>query len=175
VYDYRDSKIKKAIWLLKYNGKKRLANIFAEILYGRILEELADLVKLDNFNYVILVPIPLSLKRLRERGFNQSLLICKKLIALDKENKKSKNRNFGLVEKALVKTKDIEHQTRIENRQKRMENIIGSFAIKNAEQIKNRNIILIDDVTTTGATLSEAKKILRQAGAKKIIAFTVAH
>jgi len=69
----------------------------------------------------------------------------------------------------------MEHQAQIENRQKRIKNIIGSFAVKNKDIIKNRNIILIDDVTTTGATLNEAKKVLREAGAKKIIAFTIAH
>jgi len=57
--------------------------------------------------------------------------------------------------------------------------LLGSFAIKNTEKnsnlIKKRNVILIDDIITTGATLAEAKKILKQAGARKIIAFTVAH
>ena len=56
-----------------------------------------------------------------------------------------------------------------------MKNLIGSFIVKNKEEIKNRNIILIDDITTTGATLNEARKTLKKAGAKKIVAFTVAH
>ena len=79
----------------------------------------------------------------------------------------------------LIKIKDIEHQARIKDRKERIKNIIGSFAIKNPEKnielIKNKNVILIDDILTTGATLSEARKVLKQAGARKIIAFTVAH
>ena len=169
IFDYRDPIIKKSIWFLKYRGKKRLAKVFAELLYGKISEELADLSTLQNFNKPILIPIPLALKRKRERGFNQAEIICKNLIKLDVE------KNFKLEKNVLIKPKDTEHQAKIEDRSKRLKNIIGSFAIKNSEKIKGKNIILIDDVCTTGATLSEARKILKQVGAKKIIAFTIAH
>ncbi len=169
LFDYRDLKIKKAIWLLKYKGKRKLANIFAEIMYGRILEELADLKQLENFNESILIPIPLAPRRQRERGFNQATLICNELVKLDK------NVNFNLEKNILIKPKDTEHQARIEDRSKRLKNIIGSFVVKNKELVAGKNIILIDDVTTTGATLNEAKKTLKQAGARKIIAFTIAH
>ena len=169
LFDYRHPPIKKALWLLKYKGKSRLANIFGEVMYGRILEELADFTQFENFREPILIPIPLAPKRERKRGFNQVTLICNALVKLDQ------NINFKLEKNILIKPKDTEHQARIEDRTKRLKNIIGSFALKNREQIKNRNIILIDDITTTGATLSEARKTLKQAGAKKIIAFTIAH
>jgi ComF family protein len=169
LFDYRHPPIKKAIWLLKYQGKKRLADVFAEAMYGRMLEELADLAQFENFREPILIPIPLAPKRQRERGFNQATFLCEKLVKLDTDI------NFKLEKNVLWKPKDTEHQARIEDRGKRLENIIGSFRVMNEEKIKGRNIILIDDVTTTGATLSEAKKILKNAGAKKIIAFTVAH
>jgi ComF family protein len=169
LFDYRHPPIKDAVWLLKYKGKKRLAIIFAEVMYGRILEELADLSVMENFTDILLIPIPLSKARMWERGFNQAELICKELIALDE------NKNFKLENGVLIKTNDTKHQARIENRAERLRNIVGSFSAQNVEQIKNKNIILIDDVTTTGATLREAKKILEQNGARKVIAFTVAH
>lgn len=169
IYDYRHENIKKAMWLLKYKGKKRLTSVFGKVLYERILEELADLSQMENFREPILISIPLSKKRLRERGFNQAELICKKLIELDAGN------NFKLESKVLIKIKETEHQARIKDRSKRLKNIIGSFSVQNKECIENRNIILIDDVTTTGATLNEAKKVLKQSGAKKVIAFTIAH
>ena len=169
LFDYRHPPIKKAIKLLKYKGKFRLANVFAEIMYGRILEELADLKIFENFCEPILIPIPLAPKRFHERGFNQAMLICNELVKLDK------NENFKLEKNILLKPKDGEHQARILDRNKRLKNIIGSFCVKNPEIIKNKNIILIDDVTTTGATLNEAKKTLKKAGAKKVIAFTIAH
>lgn len=180
LYDYRHPPIKKAIWFLKYKGKKRLANIFAEVMYDKILEELSELEIMENFRDPILIPIPLSSKRYRERGFNQAELICRELIKINNlRHSVDEKINFSLENNILIKPKETEHQARIENRSKRMKNIIGSFSIKNTEEnihkIKNRNIILIDDVTTTGATLNEAKKVLKQSGTRKIIAFTVAH
>ena len=186
LYDYRHPPIKKALWVFKYNGKKRLANIFAENIYEKILEELSDLSVMENFTNAILIPIPLSSKRYRERGYNQAELICKELIKLDHLSpplaplsinkwRGVRGEVFSLETSVLIKPKETEHQARIENRTQRLKNIIGSFAVKNEEKIKKRNIILIDDITTTGATLAEAKKVLKQAGARKVIAFTVAH
>ena len=168
LYDYRHPLVKKSIWLLKYKNKRNVAEIFAESLYGRILEELADLSRMENFRDPVIIPIPLAKKRMHERGFNQSLLISKKISKLS-------SGNLILEKDVLIKPKDTEHQARIENRNERLKNIVGSFRVINEEKIKNRNIILIDDVTTTGATLGEAKKVLKQAGARKVIAFTVAH
>ena len=169
LFDYRHPPLKKALWLLKYRGKKRLANIFAEIMYGKILEELSDLAIMQNFRDVIIIPIPLSALGLRERGYNQAELIAKKLSELDG------NINFKIEKHILIKNKETKHQARIKNRNERLRNLSGAFAVKNELLIKNRNIILIDDITTTGATLNEAKKILKKAGTRKIIAFTVAH
>jgi ComF family protein len=169
LYDYRHPLVKKAVWLLKYKRKKRLANIFAEAMHERILEELSDLGIIENFYDPILIPIPLAPKRQRERGFNQAELICEKLIELDK------NVNFKLKKNILIKPKDTEHQARIKDRQKRLKNLTGSFTVRNPQFVKDKNLILIDDVSTTGATLNEARKTLKQAGAKKIIAFTIAH
>lgn len=171
VYDYRHPMIKKSLWLLKYKNKKRLAEIFAEILYEKILEELSELSLMENFVKPILIPIPLSQIRYRERGYNQAELICEALIKLDREN------ILSLKGDTLIKPKETAHQALIKDRRERIKNIIGSFAIQEAKAnfIQNRNIILIDDILTTGATLSEARKVLKQAGARKVIAFTVAH
>lgn len=171
LYDYRHPPIKKSIHFLKYKGKKTLANTFAQTLYPRILEELSDLTLMENFYNPILIPIPLSRKRHKERGYNQSELICKNLARLDKEV------NFKLEKDILIKNKETKRQAHIKDRRARLNNLIGSFSINKEKinKIKNKNIILIDDVFTTGATLGEAKKILKKFGAKKVIAFTIAH
>lgn len=191
LYDYRHPIIKKSLWLLKYKGKRRLANIFAEIIYGKILEELSELSILENFTEPVIIPIPLSLERYRERGFNQTELICQEIVRLSKTNHLTppsapplltKERGLGgevfiLATNVLLKPKDTTHQALIKDRNTRLKNLIGSFYIKERAEnkIKNKNIILIDDITTTGATLNEARKVLKQAGARKVIAFTVAH
>ena len=186
--DYRHPPVKKALWLLKYKGKKGVAKIFAELLYGQILEELSELSLLENFREPLLMPIPLSRKRRNERGYNQAELICKEIVKIHLSPSPSPWQGEGgqgpgevwtLETNILIKPKETEHQARIKDRGIRLKNIIGSFAVKNSREntnrIKDRNIILIDDITTTGATLNEARKILKAAGARKIIAFTVAH
>lgn len=191
IYDYRHPAIKKSLWLLKYKGKKRLAKLFAEIIYDKILEELSELSIMENFREPILIPIPLSPKRYRERGYNQAQLLCEEIIKINNlrysidigdVNKNTDIRHgvyLQLENNILIKIKDTIHQARIKDRRLRLKNLSDSFAIKNAEKnislVKNRNIILIDDITTTGATLNEAKKVLKQSGVRKIIAFTVAH
>ncbi len=181
LFDYRHLPIKKSMWLLKYSGKKRLANVFAEVMYGKIMEELSELNVLKNFREPILIPIPLSKKRYRERGYNQAELICKKLIEIDSNTHlrysvdAEPQKNFSLGKNILIKIKETEHQANIKDRRERLKNLSGSFSVKNPEIINGRNIILIDDVLTTGATLNEARKILKQSGARKVIAFTVAH
>lgn len=182
LYDYRHPIIKKSLWLLKYKGKKRLANIFAEIIYEKILEELSELSVMENFIEPMLIPIPLSPKRYKERGYNQAELICRELLKI---NDIRHGVYLKLENNILIKTKETEHQARIKDRRIRLKNLSGSFAVKNEKKndkknknidlIKGRNIILIDDITTTGATLNEARKVLRKAGARKVIAFTVAH
>ena len=172
LFDYRHPPIKKSIWLLKYKNKRALANVFAEIIYDKIIEELSELSVMKNFYEPVLVPIPLSSKRYRERGYNQAELICRELVNID-------NLRHGVDMKMekniLVKIKETEHQVKIKERGERLKNLSGSFSVKNEKLIKGKNIILIDDVTTTGATLNEARKTLKNFGAKKIIAFTVAH
>lgn len=167
MFEYRHPAIKNAIGLIKYKGKKKILQTFAEPLYGKMLEEIADLKLLENFISPILIPIPLSRKRLRKRGFNQSEILCKELMKLDKD------KIFNFDPNILVKQKETNHQAHTKSRAERMINLEGSFSV--AHPISGRNIILIDDVLTTGATLREAKKVLEGSGAKRVIAFTIAH
>ena len=171
IFNYRHPPIRKALWLLKYKGKKRLAQTFAENMHPYILEDISELALMENFREPFLIPIPLSHARQRERGYNQAELLCDALALLDGSE------NFEVIKNVLLKIKDTKRQAHIENRGERLKNIVGAFAVKESERekIKDRNIILIDDISTTGATLHEARKILKEAGARKVIAFTIAH
>lgn len=170
LFDYRHPPIKKAVWMLKYKNKRDLSKTFAEAIYPEILEELGDLSTLENFKRPILIPIPLSPERMSERKFNQAELIARHILEEDGENK-----SFILANDVLEKPKETKHQAHQKEKRQRLLNIVGTFRVKNKEKVFGKNIILIDDVTTTGATLSEAKKVLRESGAKKVIAFTLAH
>ncbi|MFA6397857.1 MAG: ComF family protein [Candidatus Paceibacterota bacterium] len=167
VFDYKDPIIKKVIKMFKYKNKRGLANILAKPLNDKLLEEISDLGIFENFKNPILIPIPLSRKRLKERGYNQSELLAKELVLL--------NKDFKMQTDILFKTRETKSQASIKNRNERLNNLKDCFSIKNKELIKNKNIILIDDIVTTGSTIKEARNILKSNGARKIIALTVAH
>ena len=152
--NYQDAVLKKALWMLKYQGVKQLAKPLAELIRERIWK------KLETENWLV-VPVPLSKNKLRHRGYNQAELIAKEL---------SDNVRADI----LFKKFHTKSQVEVKNKEERLANIIGSFEIKNPEKIKGKKIILIDDVLTTGATMREAKKVLKQAGAKKVVGVVVA-
>lgn len=154
--------------MLKYRNKKGIADVLAKAAYDRLLEELSDLAVFENFNNPILIPIPLYKKRLKKRGYNQAELLAREI------TKRSDN-VFALATNVLHKIRETKSQVEIRDKKERLKNLRGAFAVKNPETIHGRNIILIDDVTTTGTTLNEAKKVLEKAGARKVIGVTVAH
>lgn len=169
LFDYRNDVVHKGIWLLKYRHSKSMGKIFGNLLYDRVLEELGDEGMLHNFTDPLLIPIPLSKKRLRERGFNQSEVIAQEMSYRDR------GQTFTLKPSVLYRTRDTGSQVSIKDRAKRLENMRRCFAVNDKKKVAGRNIILIDDVTTTGATLQEAKRALMNAGARRVIGLTVAH
>lgn len=169
IFDYKNRNIRDLIWKLKYRGVKQIAEIFGVLLYERILAEIAEEGLFKNVARTILAPIPVSAKKLKSRGFNQCELIAKAIVNLDRENL------FIYLPNLLTKTKETKSQMSIRNRSERLENIKNSFAVKNAEEVRGKHIILIDDITTTGATLAEGRQVLLNAGARDVKAFVIAH
>lgn len=168
--DYGDETAKKAIWMLKYRGAKNLAEPLAEMLNTRCLTKL----EIRNTGDWLIVPVPLSKNRLKERGYNQAELIAKHLFEKLKSKTDFDSTEARLRCDVLYKIKDTPAQVSVKNRKERLKNLDGAFAVKNPELVEGKNIILIDDVSTTGATLREVRKTLKLAGAKKIIALVVA-
>lgn len=166
-FDYHDALVRQAVWELKYRGNKKIARLLGVALYDELIAFLEEFAPLMSFTEPLLVPIPLSKTRESERGFNQCELLTDVLMELDC------GRNFTLSH-GLAKIKDTPSQTKSDTRKKRLENLKDCFAADEGV-VKGRNIILIDDVVTTGATLGEARGTLLRAGARKVIAFTIAH
>lgn len=162
--DYNNPLVKKLILKFKYTSFAReLAKPLAKILISHFLLTEFPLRKM-NF---ILVPIPLIRKRLKWRGFNQAEEISKEI-----------SRFFQLpVENFLIREKEREPQMKIQDLKKRKENIKGVFSCHSPEKVKGKKILLIDDVCTTRATLEEAARVLKKAGAKQVwgavIAFSI--
>ena len=168
VWSYKNKYIKKLLWLLKFKGQFSSIKELVPTLYDYLHDELIESKIFEALDSPILVPIPISKKRMRYRGYNQSLIIGKFLI-------KESDNKFTLDKNILEKVFDRAPQNTIKNKRQRFENIKNTFKIKNGADVTNKFIILIDDITTTHATLIEAKKVLDKAGAKKVLAITIAH
>ena len=159
--NYDDPVIQNLIHSFKYRKFETLSFILGEILI-QYIEELIRNSALEIRNFSV-IPIPLHSKRERERGFNQAELLSKKIAS---------RFNLPLL-KNLRRVKETDPQVGKKG-EDRLKNIEGCFAIREPEEIRSKNIILIDDVFTSGATINEAVRILKEAGAKKIIALVVA-
>lgn len=119
-----------------------------------------------NFSeYSLIVPVPLHIKKLRERGFNQSLVLARGI-----GKKYCLPVNFSL----LKRSKFTLTQTGL-NKAEREKNIKGAFVVPDKNKVAGESIILIDDVYTTGATINECTKVLLRAGAQKTAVLTLAH
>lgn len=169
VFDYRDPVIKKAIWELKYHHKRYLGEKLGQLLYEYLIEDIGDMKTYVAGRAILVIPTPISNKKTKLRGYNQALAIAKGFC------NSAPVKTFEIKNNIIFKKIDTLPQARITNRKKRLENVHDVFGIKNKEEIKDRTIIIIDDVTTTGGTLNEIMKILKKSGAKKIIGFAVAH
>jgi len=113
----------------------------------------------------VIVPLPLSAKRERERGFNQSFLIAKHI---------ADRFSLPVASGALARSRHAKPQSEIKGIEARKKNVEGCFSVADAGPVAGRNIILVDDVVTSGATLSEAARVLKGAGARRILALAVA-
>lgn len=161
---YKSPTIQNAIRTLKYRKSKIVAETLADLIYDNLKDKLLLEIKLTGGNSCI-IAVPLSKKRLKQRGFNQAKLIAQYL---------SDKLNIPLANDVLYKNKETISQVQIKNREKRLKNLKGVFAIKNPLLIKDKTIFLVDDVSTTGATIEECRKTLMAAGAKKVIGMVVA-
>jgi ComF family protein len=144
----------------KYGSKDYLGFTLNRLLTEFIREYDLPLSVLD-----LIVPVPLHKTRLREREYNQAEILSRHLAG---EFKKE------LVPDILIRNRYTKTQTELES-DKRPENVRGSFSINKATLLKNKNILLVDDVLTTGATSSEAAAVLKEAGAKIVFVLTVAN
>jgi len=168
-FDYHDGIVRRGVWELKYRGKYGWADIFGTLAYEKLLEELSDAVLFAGWRDPLVVPVPLAPRRLRERGYNQSALVARALVHAGEGA-----HTFTLVENALVRTRETPQQMEIKDRAHRMKNVEGAF-MANSEIVYGKNILVIDDVSTTGATLRACRDALLSAGARHVILISIAH
>lgn len=147
-----------AIHQFKYAGKSHLAESL-----GPVLASFAE-VWLGNTNGFLTMPVPLHPRRLRERGFNQSLLLSRHVAS---------RLGTDLDYLSLRRAIHTLPQTGLDKDQRR-KNIRKAFALNVTEPLKDRDILLVDDVATTGNTLNECARILKRGGCGRVLALVLA-
>ena len=150
--------LKEAIHRFKYGGVFPLVRVFGDLLQPP-LQALSQDYSMD-----VMIPVPLHIRRLRERGFNQALLLVKEL---------NKRTGITYAERALQKVHDTPVQSALKKKE-RKKNLRGAFQVKDQETIQGKAVVLVDDVYTTGATVNECSRALLKAGAAKVAVLTVA-
>ena len=154
----KDKELQQIIHALKYDRKFQIGIFLGENL-GKHFKS-----KFKNWNINLIVPIPLHHLRKAERGFNQSYYIAKGISAITA---------IPVNTKTLKRIRFTQSQTTLGMNEREI-NVEGAFTIKYKEDIKEKNILLIDDVITTGATTNECGKVLLGSGARQIFAASIA-
>ena len=157
LYKY-DGIIRKLILQYKFKDKS--------YLYKMFLENIKNNEKMYLFlkKYDIIMPVPISNKRMKERGYNQSSLLAKEMAKL---------LGIEYKENCLIKMKDIVPQSRLKKEDRQL-NVQDVYGIKNIKYTENKKVLLVDDIFTTGSTVNECSKTLKRSGAVEIGVFTIA-
>ena len=158
VTEYNDA-MRRLIHLFKYRHKTLLRKTFGFLMHQFITSYQINLTEID-----CLIPLPLHSSRQRERGFNQAELLAELL---------APRLNVPVVRNNLKRTVPTQNQARL-GLKERFTNIHDAFTITRPQELSDRNILLVDDLLTTGATASEAAKAIKNAGAARVGIFTLA-
>jgi ComF family protein len=163
-YGSYESGLRELIHLLKYGGVRPAANVLGRMLAEAIASLEPDLPA----ESLAVVPVPLHRTKLRQRGFNQAELIARAALKIGPQTDR-----LRLCAGALERKRETASQIGLTSHQRR-ENLRGAFEVAQPESVKAREVLVVDDVFTTGATVSECARVLRRAGATKVWVATVA-
>lgn len=152
---YHDARVTALVWEIKYHANRRALRFAA----GLLAEELVSIAA-EELGEPLLIPIPMHPVRLRERGWNQTELLCEAAL-------KHLPNSFEYALTLLVRTKNTPLQQGLP-KQKRLKNVAGSMEVVDPERTRERVCIVVDDVTTTGATFAEATRVLKKSGALRV-------
>ena len=142
----------------KFKEKPYISKTFIQFILKD--KKIIDKIKM----YDKIIPVPVSKNRYNQRGYNQSALLSKEI---------SKKTGIAYVDDVLQKDKDIIEQSKL-NKEQRSKNIKNVYSIKNIKKVENKKILLIDDIYTTGSTVEECCKTLRQGNVQNIGVMVIA-
>jgi ComF family protein len=163
-YGAYQSGLRELIHLLKYARIRPAAKVMGRMLADAIADLAPEFDKVPP----LVVPVPLHRGRLRERGFNQAESIAREAAKLRPAGLK-----LDVSAMAMMRKRQTETQTGL-TREERRRNLRGAFSVLREDEIKGRDVLLVDDVMTSGATAAECARVLRAAGARYVWVATVA-
>ena len=167
LFHYRDNRVRAIIWELKYKKNFLSLDYIGKLLYEEVMALMSDIILFDSDAKFLLIPIPISNERKSERGYNQSEYVAKAILDYDSEH------ILLYAPQWFEKIKETQRQSHSQSKAERQQNLTGCF--RTDPRVEGKYVILIDDVVTTGSTLSEARKILLDSNARDVFAFTIAH
>lgn len=159
-----DGALRGLIHLLKYDRVVPAADALGALLAQAIAVS-------AGADPVLLIPVPLHRAKQRQRGFNQAELVCR--AALKHPMVRASGASFRLLTQNLQRVRETGSQTGLTRHQRRA-NVRGAFVLRRPAEVKGRRVLIVDDVYTTGTTLSECARVLRRAGSAEIFVATVA-
>lgn len=153
---YFEGSLREAIHAFKFKGRKEVGRYLVKFI--------ADKIGSISERFDVIIPVPVTEKRLKERGFNQSFIIAEEIGRIT---------GRPVYPSILYKKRDTEDQFLL-GKDKRRTNLKGAFAVKEKDRIKGRMVLVVDDLFTTGATAREATGIILKSGVKGVIFFALA-
>lgn len=170
IFNYKNQTISQLIWYLKYKHITKVAEIFSPYLTEVIMDLVADDIEISSYvsnEKILLLPVPMWPGEKRRRGSNHAEHLVTEIV---------KEIPFTTKNTKLIhKNKKTKTQVDCRSKKERRGNIKNSFSVTDPEKIRDKVIIIIDDVATTGATAREIIKIVKTYKPKKVIALTLAH
>lgn len=151
-----DGTLRELLHRFKYKKKLGIGKFFIQLILDHFPKDLKG--------FDLIIPVPLHIRKLREREYNQSAVFVNNL----SKSLKCEKDLFS-----LVKSSETEPQISFKNSTKRKRNVLKSFSVTNVKKVEKRSILLIDDVYTSGSTINECAKVLLKAGAGKVQALTL--
>ena len=172
IFAYKDERVTKLIWNIKYKKSRRAVEIGGYALYRKLIAITGS----DLVRGTIIIPVPITKRRKNERGYNQCELLVDEIVRLDTE------KQFAIEKELLRRIHHADRQT-LKDRTDRLTDAKGIFSVNDifADKIKNDTnqnkipIIIIDDVITTGSTMKEAIETMKNAGFRNVSGLSLAH
>ncbi len=150
---------KTAIQRFKFHQATGLGKPFAQLMLSRLPRDF------DPYAYQAILPVPLHPGHQRQRGYNQSEILAREIAS---------QLHIPLLRHALRRVRQTDQQARLIHRQARHANIQGAFQVTDSASVSGKSLILVDDVVTTGATVSECARMLKKAGAASVLVLAIA-